>query len=553
MGVIGAGVIVGAGAISYVLLVKGRAHPDGQTIFRERCSTCHATTAQAKQGPGLGGVVGRAAGSAPGFGYTTALRQSRLVWDEATLDRFLTSPPALVPGTTMPMTIPDAVERRVVVAYLGTLRAGEAAAPVLGVTGTYGPFADYHGDAPGTRHRITVADLPGPYATPSAGNGPSIVSPPDGARPAVPPGFTIAVFARDLTNPRLVRAAPSGDLFVAETSSGRVRVLRAPDGAAAPERVETFAEGLEQPFGIAFFPPGTDPSWVYVANVNSVVRFPYRNGDLRARGRPETVVARLTENEGGHSTRDVAFSADGKTMFVSVGSASNVAEGGPTKFETEAVAWDSAHGVGAAWGDETNRADVLAFDPTGGGQRTFATGIRNCVGLAVDPLTSELWCTNNERDGLGDNLVPDFVTHVRAGAFYGWPWFYLGDHQDPRHAGERRDLAAKVVVPDVLLQPHSAPLEIAFYEGDMFPSAYKGDAFVACHGSWNRASRTGPKVVRLHLENGVAAGDYEDFVTGFVADASSVWARPVGVAVGHDGSLFVSEDANGTVWRVSRP
>jgi hypothetical protein len=216
-----------------------------------------------------------------------------------------------------------------------------------------------------------------------------------------------------------------------------------------------------------------------------------------------------------------------------------------------ARSWGQAHGLGATWGDEEGRADVRVFDPDGKHDRVFAAGIRNCVGLAVEPVTGELWCSTNERDGLGDNLVPDYLTSVREGAFYGWPWFYLGDHEDPRRAGERPDLSGIVTVPDVLVQPHSASLQMAFYDGTMFPAAYFGDAFAAFHGSWNRAERTGYKVVRVRFKDGHPTGEYEDFLTGFVVDADRVWGRPVGVAVAHDGALLVSEDANGTLWRVS--
>ena len=216
-------------------------------------------------------------------------------------------------------------------------------------------------------------------------------------------------------------------------------------------------------------------------------------------------------------------------MFVSVGSASNIGTSG-----------------------EEERANVLAFDPEGGKRRVFATGLRNCSAEAIAPSGS-LWCAVNERDGLGDNLPPDYATSVREGAFYGWPWFYAGGHADPRLAGRHSDLASRVVVPDVLIQPHSAPLGIAFYTGTQFPPEYRGDAFVTLRGSWNRSLRTGYKVIRLRFANGMPTGEYVDFLTGFVASDQAVWARPVGVAVAHDGSLLVSEDGNGTIWRVAYP
>ncbi len=250
---------------------------------------------------------------------------------------------------------------------------------------------------------------------------------------------------------------------------------------------------------------------------------------------------------GGHWTRDLAFSPDGKTLFVSVGSATNVDEGAPRPDQASIAKAP----IGASFGDERRRADVLAFDPDGGHERVYATGIRNCSGLAVQPGTGALWCAVNERDGLGDDLPPDYATHVAQGAFYGWPWYYLGDHQDPRHKGERADLANAVTMPDVLIQAHSAPLGIAFYAADQFPSEYKGDAFVTLHGSWNRSKRTGYKVVRLVMKDGKPTGVYEDFLVGFVDGDRNVWGRPVGVAVTHDGSLLVSDDGSGSIWRVS--
>jgi len=212
------------------------------------------------------------------------------------------------------------------------------------------------------------------------------------------------------------------------------------------------------------------------------------------------------------------------------------------------LSFEAEHGLGASWARDTDRAVVLAFDPEGRGRKTFATGIRNCVGLAVHPQTGDVWCSVNERDGLGDDLVPDFITRVREGAFYGWPWFYLGANEDPHHRGERRELSDKITVPDVLIQAHSASLQLAFYTGTQFPPEYRGHAFAAEHGSWNRAKRTGYKVIRVKLRDGVPTGEYQDFLTGFVVDDRAVWGRPVGVAVARDGALLVSEDANGTIW-----
>ena len=414
---------------------------------------------------------------------------------------------------------------------------------------------DWRSDSPGHTRRISASDLPVPYATESSTNGPRIVRRPPAAKLAVPRGFAVEAFATGLEGPRVVRVAPNGDIFIAETKAGRVRVLRAAAGAAKPSKTEVFASGLDKPFGIAFFPLGPSPQWVYVATNNQVVRFAYHRGDMRAQGAAQIVVAKLADTVGGHSTRDIVFSADGSRMFVSVGSGSNVAEGAPDKTPAELRDWEAAHGLGAAWAGEANRADVLVFDVDGKEPaRIFATGIRNCVGLAVHPKTGDVWCTTNERDGLGDDLVPDYTTRVHEGAFYGWPWYYLGSHEDPRHAGERPDLAGKVTLPDVLFQAHSAPLTLVFYgarsAASAFPRTYLGDAFVALHGSWNRSHRTGYKVVRVRLKDGAPTGEYQDFLTGFVVDDEHVWGRPVGVAVARDGALLVSDDGGNMLWRV---
>jgi glucose/arabinose dehydrogenase len=413
---------------------------------------------------------------------------------------------------------------------------------------------DWRSDAPGVVRHITAAGLPAPFSTPPAGAPSSVVARPPGVALKTLPGFTVAPFAK-LEGPRQIRVAPNGDIFVAETDAGRITVLRAADGAASPTTTGAFAQGLDRPFGIAFYPGGPKPEWVYVANNNSVVRFAYRPGDLKARGAAQTVVARIAETAAGHSTRDVAFSNDGRTMFVSVGSGSNTAEGMTAKTPADARDWDQARGLGAAWGREAGRADVLALDPTGGGRRLFATGLRNCVTLTVEKRTGDPWCVVNERDNLGDNLPPDYATRVKAGGFYGWPWYYIGDHVDPGHKAQRPDLAGKITIPDVMIQPHSAPLGMTFYNATggpaVFPAAFRGDAFVALHGSWNRKQRTGYKVVRLTLRGGVPTGDYEDFMTGFVIDDTKVWGRPVGVAVAHDGALLVTDDGGDEVWRVA--
>jgi glucose/arabinose dehydrogenase len=375
---------------------------------------------------------------------------------------------------------------------------------------------------------------------------------PADAMPEVPAGFNVQMVASGFNTPRVIRTAPNGDLFVADSGSGEIHVLRMSGDSPEPAENSVFASGLNQPYGIAFYPVGPDPEWVYVANTDSVVRFPYHDGDLKASGEPETVVAELPTAH--HWTRDIAFSPDGSRMFVSVGSGSNIAEQVTGEPEGGIAAFAADHALGAMWGEEADRADVLSFNPDGTDKQVFATGLRNCSGMSIQPETGALWCVVNERDELGDNLPFDYATVVQEGAFYGWPWYYIGGHEDPRAPlkGQRPDLADKVTVPDVLFQAHSAPLGITFYEGDLFPAEYKGDAFVTLHGSWNRGNRTGYKVVRMMVDDeGKPTGEYQDFMTGFVLSQDDVWGRPVGVTVAEDGSLYVTEDGAGTIWRVT--
>jgi glucose/arabinose dehydrogenase len=396
-------------------------------------------------------------------------------------------------------------------------------------------FTDYLHESPGTRRKVTVADLPAPDPSESVDNGAHMVPRPEGAWPVAPKGFKVELYATGLDNPRLIRTAPNGDIFLAESQTGKVKVFRGvkPDGT--PNQVSEFAAGLNLPFGINFYPAGANPKWVYVGNTDGVIRFPYQNGDLVARGPSEhlfEVPGGGHLRGGGHWTRDLAFSKDGTKLFVSVGSLSNVddADTHPNEF---------------------HRADVLEFTPEGKFLKVYASGIRNCVGETINPITGELWCSTNERDGLGNNLVPDYVTHIQEGGFYGWPWYYMGGHQDPRHEGKHPELQAKVITPDVLLNPHFASLEMLFYEGSQFPAAYHGDGFAAEHGSWNRKMRSGYEVVRLPMKDGHATGEYEDFLTGFVLPNGDVWGRPVGVTVAADGSLFVSDDGSKSIWHVS--
>jgi glucose/arabinose dehydrogenase len=395
-----------------------------------------------------------------------------------------------------------------------------------------GSFNDWNNERPGNRYTIKPSDLPKPYATDSAPNQSRVVPRPADAWPKVPDGFKIDQALTGLETPRTIITAPNGDLFVAESTPGRIRVLRGFGGDGKVVTNEVFATGLTMPYGIAFYPPGPNPQFVYIGNTNSIVRLPYKNGDLKASGPAQVVVASIpggVRYGGGHWTRSLVFSNDGKKLYVGVGSKANVGDD------------DS----------ETNRADVLEFNPDGTGQRIYAAGVRNASGLAMHPQTGQLWVAVNERDALGDNLVPDYVTHIQEGGFYGWPWYYTGPNQDPRFAGKHPELKEKAIIPDVLLQSHSAPLNLTFYEGKQFPAEYRGDLFVTSHGSWNRAKRTGYKVVRVYTPNGKATGEYQDFVTGFVVDDANVWGRPVGVTVASDGALVFTDDASNSVWRVT--
>lgn len=411
-------------------------------------------------------------------------------------------------------------------------------------------YGDWHTDAPGVMRKITSADLPAPLASPSTANRSTVGPRPDRAELKTMPGFTVAAFVTGMTGARVLRMAPNGDIFLAlSRPEGKIMVIRTGADMSNP-KVETFATGLTSVYGLAFYPPGPDPKWVYAGEFGKVVRFPYKNGGLTASGAPETIVSDLASG-GNHWTRDVAFSPDGKTMYVAVGSASNVAElMGPRP--ADFAAFEKSHSAGSAWDREEWRANVLTYDPNGKNKRVYASGIRNCSGVAVQPGTGVVYCATNERDLLGDNLPPDYVTSVKQGAFYGWPWYYIGNHQDTRPGGGRRpDLADKVIVPDVLIQPHSAPLGLAFNPGGQFPPDWKGDAFVALHGSWNRAVRTGYKIVRLPFKDAKPTGEYQDFIVGFVADDQSVWGRPVDVVFAKDGSLLFSDDGNGVVYRVA--
>jgi glucose/arabinose dehydrogenase/mono/diheme cytochrome c family protein len=494
----------------------------GSKLFAQTCASCH-------------GANGQGTGNIPALskGPTQFASDGELFW-------FITKGD-ISNGMPSWKALPKA-QRWEIVAFLKTLPTApksEASATAVAVSaGTNeappprAPFTDYRFEKPGTFRKITLQDLPEPFASKSSNNGPRLVPRPQNAWPIVQAGFKVEQYATDLENPRLITTAPNGDYFVAESGPGTILVFRGITGDGKPQQTGVFASGLTEEYGIAFYPPGPNPQWVYVGNTDSVVRFPYQNGDLKARGEAEHI-ADLPHGEG-HSTRSIQFSKDGKKMFVSVGSASNVDDPDTTPAER-------------------NRADILEFNPDGSGMRTYAYGIRNAgPGLVINPSTGELWCSVNERDALGDNLVPDYITHVQDGGFYGWPWWYMGGHQDPRHKGKHPELKDTVITPDVLLQPHNASLQFTFYNGKQFPAEYSGDIFASEHGSWNKSVRVGYEVIRIPLhQTGHASGEYEDFVTGFVVDNGHVWGRPVGITVATDGSLLVTDDGSNSIWRVS--
>ena len=369
--------------------------------------------------------------------------------------------------------------------------------------------------------------LPSPFHTESARRGSKVIPQPENAKLLVPKGFKVNVFAEGgFTYPRWMALAPNGDVFVADSRANSVIVLRDTDKDGKADQRFVFSSKLAQPFGMAFH-----KDWFYVANTDSVVRFAYKSGQTEASGEPEKIVELTPGGYNQHWTRNILFSNDGKQMFVSIGSATNVS--------VEA---------------DPKRAAISVYDPDGKNHRIYASGLRNPIGLAWNPKTGELWTAVNERDGLGDDLVPDYATSVKEGGFYGWPYSYIGHNEDPRRKGENPDLVKKAIVPDVLFTSHVAALGIQFYTGKMFPKEYQGDAFIAMHGSWNRQKLSGYKIVRIRFKNGKLIGNqFEDFVAGWLPDEDSneVWGRPVGLLVHTDGSLLIADDGGRRIWRVS--
>jgi len=513
---------------------QASAVPAGKTLYEQKCASCHGKTGKGTGNiPELDADPTKSASAGEVFWFITqgSIENGMPAWaslPETQRWQIVSFVKSLSAGTGGASSKPTA-STATVPAPASTSAADPK--PVAAAPPSGGPFMDYRMEAPGRTHKITVSDLPAPYATKSANNGPDVVARPANGWPKAPDGFKVEQFATGLDEPRLMRRAPNGDVFLAETGAGQVRVYRGLGGDGKAQQTEIFAKGLKRPYGIAFYPPGDNPEWVYVGAENQVVRYPYHKGDLKASADAQHLFDVPT---GGHETRDIQFSTDGKKMFVSVGSRSNVDDSDTTA-------------------SEKNRAMILVFNPDGTGMQVYAYGIRNAGGgLLMDPKTNQLWCSVNERDGLGDNLVPDYVTHVEPGGFYGWPWWYMGGNQDPRHKGKHPELKDKVITPDVLLQAHSASLQITIYDGKQFPAEYHDDLFGANHGSWNKAMRTGYEVIRIPRGGtGKATGEYQDFLTGFVTEDGKVWGRPVGVVVVSDGSLLVSDDGSNTIWRVS--
>jgi glucose/arabinose dehydrogenase len=354
-------------------------------------------------------------------------------------------------------------------------------------------------------------------------NYPSVVPRPPNFQPQVPSGFVVTVFATGFVEPRWLAVAPNGDVFVADSAIGQVVVLHDPQGGR-PESREIFADHLNLPFGIAFH-----DQYVYVANTNEVLRFPYDPRTSQRLGDAEHVLGLPGMGYHQHWTRSLAFSPNGQRLFVSVGSSDNIS------IESDA-----------------RRAAILVCDPDGKNVRLFAGGLRNAVGIGFNQESGNLWATVNERDDLGEDVPSDYFAHIVDGGFYGFPYSYIGGHVDNRVA-PRPDLVAQAVIPDLLIGPHVAPLQFAFYQGEQFPSFYWHGAFIAEHGSWNRRIRSGYQVIFIPFRNGLPAGEPTPFFSGFVPDPTGkiVYGRPVGVAEERDGSVLISDDAGKLIWRVS--
>lgn len=372
---------------------------------------------------------------------------------------------------------------------------------------------------------VNEIPLPDPYATPHVNNSPRVVDRPDGADLRVPPGFSVQLWAEDFERPRFMLLGPSGEVLLSDSANeGAVYVLQDTDGDGRADRRHQLIDGMYRPYGIAFW-----RDYVYVAGTVEVKRWKYDAKTMQVSGPGETVVS-WPEFRPGHWTRTIIFDRTGETMYVSIGSLSNVDAG-----------------------EDPRRAAINTYTPDGKNHRIFAEGLRNVIGMDFYPGTDRLWAAVQERDALGDDLVPDYFTEVRSGEFFGWPYAYIGPNEDPRRKGERPDLVAKTRVPDVLIPSHSAVLDIEFYTGSQFPEKYRGGAFLAYHGSWNRSQRTGYSVTFVPFKDGRPTAGPEDFLTGWMTDPNSreVWGRPVGILQLKDGSLLVSDDGGNVVWRIS--
>jgi glucose/arabinose dehydrogenase len=373
--------------------------------------------------------------------------------------------------------------------------------------------------------------LPAPYSSKSVTKRSGMKAWPDGRTPIAPEGFTVTKFADDLRNPRWTYIAPNNDVFVVESntfnSANRITVFRDTDNDGVFETRKIFKEGLNMPFGMLIL-----NNYFYIANTDGLYRFPYKEGDLKLEGKGQKIVDLPAGGYNNHWTRNLLANADGTKIYISVGSASNNAE----------------HGMEV----ETRRANILEINPGGSGEIIYASGLRNPVGMDWNPANNELWTAVNERDDLGDELVPDYITSVKKGGFYGWPYSYFGQIPDPRMKGQRKDLVAKAIVPDVSVNAHTASLGFAFYTKDAFPAQYKNGAFVGQHGSWNRSTLSGYKVLFVPFKDGKPSGQPQDFLTGFIADVekAQVYGRPVAVTVMKDGSLLVNDDSGNTIWQV---
>lgn len=374
--------------------------------------------------------------------------------------------------------------------------------------------------------------LPKPFATPAASKSSKVIGWPAGRAPIALPGFQVTALAESLEVPRSLYVLPNGDVLVAEMGrgagqgAGRITLLRNADQDGKTKLREVFLSGLNRPFGMLLV-----GGHFYVGNTDGIVRYPYHPGETRITASGEKI---LDLPAGGHNTRNLVANDDGSKIYVAVGSSSNVDERGNDA-------------------KDQRRAAILEINPDGSGMRVFASGLRNPVGLAWQPGTKSLWTVVNERDNLGDDLVPDYLTRVREAAFYGWPYSYFGQNEDPRKKGQRPDLVAKAIPPDYALGTHVAPLGLVFYRGVSFPQQFRNGAFIGQHGSWNRSRFAGYKVVFLPFQNGKPGGDPQDFLTGFIANEedSTVYGRPAGVAVASDGSLLVADDGGNKIWRVS--